>query len=205
MITLRRGSPWGVAEMDWGLLVGIAGVLIAVYTYIRTRNVKSLVYDTTDREAADFAGWQIPFADVSLKFKELPIKRLFRSYVLLWNGGNNTIDFESYLNALKFSVSSEGTIFNAGIVASDDDTNGAKATVADDCKSVTMRFEYLRARDAVIIYVNHNELPSKCKFEFFDKEKNLSRKANLEMIGFFSIFIVPFVSLIIMLISILGG
>ncbi|MGD9739363.1 MAG: hypothetical protein AB7O56_00845 [Bauldia sp.] len=168
--------------MDWiGTAFGLLGVLSGYFFYRRTRTRRTIEFAVEKRSKY----WSFfrddlldsrrprPQSRQAIIYNGAEIPELSRAYVLLRNNGTATVRFKESIHYIHLRIDSH-QILDYGIVVSDDDNNDASISLSND-GILTIYFDYLRAKDSVLFYVEHTGQPDSVQFLAEDREKDLFR------------------------------
>lgn len=135
------------------LSIGLGLLSLALALYFR--RIKKLGYKRYDiallgGEAAVFP------EELQLRFCGEIVERVASTDIAIWNAGNVTLERNDIVRADPLRVEvSNGKILRAGILQRSREVNQVEVTVLDKGSAATVEFEYLDARDGVILKVLH--------------------------------------------------
>jgi hypothetical protein len=180
--------------MDLGTLFGLFGLAFALYAYLKTRNKVALVIDHDHYVVLGKRSWpRFVEEHISVRYKDKIISRYVRTYILAWNGSDKTLGFDENLNEFYLRLPNGSQILNCGVRINDDEANqaGAKALGPEVVK---FSFEYLRSKEAVVYFVDHDADEKELALVVSEKTKNLIKKNFISPIAYLQalgIFLLP--------------
>lgn len=168
-----------------GTLIGVAGLIFAFWSYYKTKITRKLEFVSYGRSLVDPEALKV--GDYEFLVNGRRMTSLSREYILLASTGSHSVQFSEILNHATFEVHEGAEIIAAGLLQSDDPDNSAHIEFTP--KKATIKFEYLRPRDAVLFYVDHTGFDrSALKISISEKERDIVSRRALENIGFKSYF-----------------
>jgi hypothetical protein len=192
--------------MDWGTLIGLSGIALALYQYFKTRSKTALVVDEAHYVVFQEGAWpRFAREHISVLYKNKVATRLIRTYVLAWNAGNKTLVYDETLKILSLRFPEGAEIFNVGIRSNDDEANNARAEL--DSSHVALYFDYLRAGESVVYFVDHAADQKAVVLVTREKVRNLLKRNRIEATAFLelaAIAIIPLFVLFSVFIGIIG-
>lgn len=142
-----------------GIIIGITGIILAIYFYTRSRRIKKLTYQVRSFNLVNESISKLPELDV--RYKDCEIKNLTITKIAFWNSGNETITDRDLVNLdpLRISPSLGTEIFNieiAGIVESSNNFN-----LIQNSNDWNIVFDYIDVDEGCVINVYHSGNESK--------------------------------------------
>jgi len=130
-------TPW-VATV-----VGLIGVVLAIFFFIRGRVIRRLAYQATGSNLIGGQHAELP-VDVAVVYKGVPVPRVTKTTLIIWNAGNTTLDGRDIVSTdpLRIALEKDCKILDiqvvkrsrgvTGILASSDDRFPASVLVTCD-------------------------------------------------------------------------
>lgn len=153
--TMEHDTTW-----DLGSIIGVAGIvvgaLVALLFYLLSRRRSKLMYKAAGVRLIGEHG-QLP-EDVQVTYLGAPVQGLTNSTVVIWNGGNDTLEGTSLLDddPLRLEFDSDAMILNVEVLKCSRSVNHFSATVGGKPRSsVVMRFSFLDPGDGATLRVLH--------------------------------------------------
>ena len=137
-----------------GFLVGIAGILIAIVTFILTRRYKQVWYRVRSFSLVRGALSTLP--GLQVLFENKPVNALTISKIVVWNSGNETIRLSDLPEKERLSLQTVGAveILEAFILQVSTPSCGVSVRrIARD--SFGVGFDFLDPRDGFVIQLAH--------------------------------------------------
>lgn len=133
---------------------GIISAIIVGFVYYRL-GIKG-AYPTYLQKSIKLLGIEnslIP-SEIEMLFKGQSIKRLIKTYVLIWNNGRKTIDGKDIANNLRINLEHDANILSAQVTKV---TKHANRVTVDNVGGhvISFSFEYLDPKDGVLIEILH--------------------------------------------------
>jgi hypothetical protein len=149
----------GLLDKSWlGTLLGIAGIVFAVLTYIWTRRRTSLAYVYLGEHLLGSASDALP-PEIVVQYDGMSIPRLTKSTLIFWNSGENTVSGEDIVDKdpLRFRVGDDGKILSISIVKSSRAVNDFSFRELPDqiFNEMGFTFNFLDANDGVVVEILH--------------------------------------------------
>ena len=148
-------------DLFWGLIIGIAGIVIGVitaYIFFKIGKVeKKPSYAIRNRTLIRDNVSKIE--GLSITFNAKPVRNLIVSEITVWNSGREVIkrdDIET-LNHLRISSNSEeGCFYDASIVDSSKKSNNCSVEIEPNNRNILISFDYLGYQEGFVIQVIHS-------------------------------------------------
>jgi hypothetical protein len=140
-----------------GSMLGIAGLIYAVYTYRKSKIGKRL---TSTRESIEIIDPDNESSEkIEITYEGIKVPRVIKSKIILWNSGNKTIDGNDNVekDPIRVEFGSEDRIISSSIIKTTNQSNGAELNVKEDKRILFFSFDYLDPKDGVCIEVIHTE------------------------------------------------
>jgi hypothetical protein len=138
-----------------GSALGIIGIALAIYFYFRTKVNPSIAFQTGGvRLIGEHA--ELP-QEVSVSFREVPVRALTTSTAIVWNNGNTTIEGSAIVSTdpVRLTFGDATQILSTEVLKASRDAIRF-ATRADAGRSeVFVSFEFLDPGDGAVIKVLH--------------------------------------------------
>lgn len=142
-----------------GAVIGILGVLIAIYTYKRTKIGPRLVYQLDSLKVIGKDG-RTP-EEITIYYKGIKVPRIIKTTIIIWNSGTKTIDGVNIVknDPLRLEFSDEEEIIAATILKRTKEVNEFEITSSSEQRNVlNIDFEYLDPKDGVSIEILHTDV-----------------------------------------------
>ncbi|WP_321863405.1 hypothetical protein [Pseudomonas paraveronii] len=152
-------------DKSWlGTLLGIAGIVFGVLTYLWTRKRTSLAYVHLGEHLLGSASDALP-QQIVVQYNGISIPRLTKSIVILWNNGENTVNGEDIVakDPLRFHVGDDGQILSILILKSSRAVNDFSflSTPSAKANEEVFTFNFLDANDGVVVEILHTSTDRK--------------------------------------------
>lgn len=152
-------------DKSWlGTLLGIAGIVFGVLTYLWTRKRTSLAYVHLGEHLLGSASDALP-QQIVVQYNGISIPRLTKSIVILWNNGENTVNGEDIVakDPLRFHVGDDGQILSILILKSSRAVNDFSflSTRSAEANEEVFTFNFLDANDGVVVEILHTSTDRK--------------------------------------------
>lgn len=147
---------------NFSMLIGIAGLILAVFTYFKTREFRQAVYR---QKSENIIGGVNPELEsrIEIRCDNLVISRVTKTTVWLWNNGNQTIRRADISEAdpLRITFPENTQIIEAKIAGMSLAANavGVKAIKGNQ---VFPSFDFLDSTQGFACEILHNGQPDKC-------------------------------------------
>lgn len=139
-----------------GFVIGVFGFLFSIYTYLRTRERRAIIYKKAETKIIGGNGSKILDGKIEIRFSGRVIERVTKTTFWVWNGGNRTISAEDIAQGdrLRFVIPSQCEVLNASIVSVSSPSNGIflKAITTD---AIIAEFEFLDSNQGFKCEVLH--------------------------------------------------
>ncbi|MGG4452358.1 hypothetical protein [Brevibacillus porteri] len=149
-----------------GALIGILGVLIAIYTYKRTKIGPRLVYQMSSLKI--IGKNEITPEEITIYFKGIKVLRIIKTTIIIWNSGTNSIDGKNIVknDPLRLEFGEDEEIIGASILKRTKEVNDFEITNNTEQRNVLiLNFEYLDPQDGVSIEILHTDISRYPKFK----------------------------------------
>lgn len=145
-----------ILSQGWiGTLVGIAGLVLAVFFYFHSR--RSGIVTVRSHEVSMLGTGAVFPEDVEVRYRGTPVARLTASTVWIWNAGKKTVRGSDVVALDPLSLSFDGEILDCSIrrVTREAIRIAASASEEDGVGKVNWRFDFLDPGDGGILEVLH--------------------------------------------------
>ena len=145
-------------SQSWfGSLLGILGLLAAIFFYWRSKRVARLTFqhDTVTLLGSSDAAFP---DEVEIKFSGMPISRVTAETIVLWNAGNTTVGGSQIVAAdpLRFDLKS-GDILKTRVLKVTREVNAISLKpISESKKMVEIVFDYLDPEDGIAFEILHS-------------------------------------------------
>lgn len=154
------GILFNFFNQGWvGAIIGIIGVLIAIYTYKSTKIGPRLVFQMNSLKI--IGKNEITPDEITIFYKGIKVPRVIKTTFIIWNSGTKTIDGHNIVKSdplrLEFKESEE--IIGASILKSTKEVNQFEIMNDENKRNVlNIDFEYLDPNDGVTIEILHTDI-----------------------------------------------
>lgn len=159
---MMMGVMLNFFNQGWvGAVIGIVGVLIAIYTYKRSAIGPRLVYQW---KSLKIIGKNEKTPDeIEIFYKGIKVPRIIKTQIIVWNSGNKTIDGVSIVrnDPLRFEFSESEEIISASILKTTKEVNKCEIIQSIDENgenTLFLHFDYLDPQDGVCIEILHTDI-----------------------------------------------
>jgi hypothetical protein len=138
-----------------GTTLGIVGIGLAIYFYIRTKPSTRILYQTGGvRLIGEHSA--LP-NEVSVSFREVPVRALTTSTIVVWNGGNTTIDGNSVVQSdpLRFCFGVDAQILSTEVLKTSREVVRFSLVTDADRSAVLIAFDFLDPNDGAVVKILH--------------------------------------------------
>lgn len=136
-----------------GLVLAVAGILLAIYLFRRSNNLKSLAYTYKTVQFID----SMP-ADKRLRltFDDQEISKVSLTKIAVWNNSNNVIHEDDFARVKPFVITIEESELELDTykLYGAEETNNLRFLKLED-KSIRPLFDYLGPQDGFILTILH--------------------------------------------------
>lgn len=143
-----------------GLVLGVAGILFAVWTYLKTREVRQALYRI---KSENIIGGPNPEFEsrIEIRCDSVVIPRVTKTTVWFWNGGNRTIrrDDISKSDPIRIKLPDGAQVIEAKISGMTTPANSA-GLEAISSNRIIPSFEFLDGRQGFACEILHTALPT---------------------------------------------
>nr|BFD39072.1 hypothetical protein FFPRI1PSEUD_05710 [Pseudomonas sp. FFPRI_1] len=155
----------GLLDKSWlGTLLGIAGIVFAVLTYLWTRRRTSLAYVYLGEHLLGSASDALP-PEIVVQYDGISIPRLTKSILIFWNSGENTVSGEDIVDKdpLRFHVGDDGQILSISVLKSSRAVNdfSFRALPDHNLNEIGFTFNFLDENDGVVVEILHTSTDRK--------------------------------------------
>lgn len=136
-------------------VVGVVGILLAIFAIYYGRRFKKPVYFTRSVSLVDSYSSIVP--ELSLAYKGRPIPSLTYTQIAFWNIGNEVINKYDVAETdpIRFVIKDESEILDAQIDFAKKQANKFLVKVSEDKKHILIDFEYFAKNEGITIKVYH--------------------------------------------------
>ena len=140
---------------------GVAGILLAVFFYFKSRRVKAPLWSIRTINLISDRVQKFPL--LSITYGSSAVQNLSLSKVALWNGGTDVIKREDCAPAdrLRIEADGEAQILDVALLESNPTSCQASAKLSDDRKRAVLDFDYLDQQNGAVFQVIHTGQTSK--------------------------------------------
>ncbi len=139
-----------------GTLLGIAGIVMAIYFYFKSRQFSRLALQT--HEIAVIGGRTSAFDDhLEIRFGGEIVDRVTMTRSVLWNAGNVTIEGNKIVSSdpLRFQVNSENKILKIDIILQTRSVNDINFKRVDQ-NILLVDFDFIDPKDGITVEITHS-------------------------------------------------
>jgi hypothetical protein len=138
-----------------GTVLGVVGIALAIYFYTRTKPSRRILYQTGGVKLIGEHG-ELP-NEVTVSFREVPVRALTTSTIVVWNGGNITIDGDSIVRTdpLRFCFGTEAHILSTEVVKTSRDVVRFTLVTDADRTAALLGFDFLDPSDGAVLKILH--------------------------------------------------
>ncbi|MEA0565284.1 hypothetical protein [Lysinibacillus irui] len=141
-----------------GAVIGILGVLIAIYTYKRTKVGPQLVYQWDSLKI--IGKNEITPDEITIFYKGTKVPRVIKTTIIIWNSGTKTIEGNNVVRndplCLEFSETEE--VIGASVLLRTKEVNEFEISTNAEKKNILkVHFEYLDPQDGATIEILHTD------------------------------------------------
>ena len=130
-------------------VVGVSGLIFAVYAYFRTRSVKNLIYDYKSKPLFQSRQFSFLNAVYFLSDRKNHYENVNILYVIVWNRGSSVIKNSDIAEPFSVKLPLKTIIVDLGVETCDDLSSKPTITRGEN-GLVSLQFDFLRQREAVI-------------------------------------------------------
>lgn len=144
-------QPW------LGTLLGIAGLGAAVFFYLRSRKVTNLTCQHDYVSLLSDGNAAFP-KEIEIRFSGTPVNRVTAERIILWNGGNTTIEGQQVVASDPLRIQlSEGQILRVDMLKATREVNAFHLVPRKGCLNIAdVMFDYLDPGDGASFQVLHS-------------------------------------------------
>lgn len=138
----------------------VLGTILTILVSYFTRNKARIGYQTSNLKIIGNLGLNLP-QDFEVTLSGEKIESLYRSQVIVWNDGKNTINRTDITkdDPLRVVLDSQTKIFNVSLVGCSREINKAEAFDVDG-NEVEISFDFWDKKDGVVLDILHTESKS---------------------------------------------
>lgn len=147
---------YALAWLAWiGFAVGILGILLSYYFYVRNRNWKRPYCLTFTHAIAGRMLTEVP--DFRITYKGKPVPRLAVTKLVFWNAGTDTIQAVDVPAAAPFAVSiaDDAQFLNYKLDFVKKDANAVTLAIDKDLRRIDIAFDYFDKNDGFVVELLH--------------------------------------------------
>ena len=139
-----------------GLLVGVAGLGIAVLMYKRPPKRTRLAYQQVVARYFDERDYALP-DQAAMTYGDRQVKRLRKATVVLWNAGTEVLRGEDIVDAdpVRLSVV-DGRVLSHRVVKTPDAANGLRLAPSECGNGFEIQYNYLNPSDGIVVELMHD-------------------------------------------------
>lgn len=156
------GQSW------FGTLIGIVGLVAAVFTYLWTRRRTSMAYVHLGEHILGSASDSLP-AEIDVQYSGISIPRLTKTTLIIWNSGENTVSGSDIVSKdpLRFAVGSDGRILAVSVLKTSRSVNDFVLVppLERTTNEAKFTFDFLEANDGAVIEILHTSTNRKPRVE----------------------------------------
>lgn len=169
-----------LASSVLGSLLGIAGIIIAIVTYVLTRKVSRISGFHEYTILINKNNSKLP-QQVSVMYDGSPVERVSSSEFIIWNSGNSVINNKDLITMepLRIEFSQDIKLLRYQIVASNNPINNIELiTLKEYPNSILIDFDFLEKDEGMRIEVLHTGT----KNDIYEKGKLIGVKSTFSKI-----------------------
>ncbi|MEV4079107.1 hypothetical protein AB0J43_02285 [Nonomuraea fuscirosea] len=145
-----------LSDVEWGLLVGIAGLGLSIVLYMRGRKKPIPKYHTEEIRLIRGTDQLLP-KNVVISYDDEPVDSLTKTIVTFWNGGRQTLGSELIASSDPLLLSlqeDQGVILRTRILKASRLVNRLSVESVDS-RTARLDFEFLDPGDGVAVEILH--------------------------------------------------
>lgn len=145
-------QPW------LGTVLGVVGLVAAVFFFLRSRRVTRLAYQVDSYTLLGVDSSILPSA-LEIRFSGQSVPRITASRVVVWNAGNTTVVGSDVVESdpLRLELDGEGSILQASIACATRKANDLRLDAGEKGSSVlVLPFDFLDPEDGAHLRVLHS-------------------------------------------------
>ncbi|MFZ4847414.1 hypothetical protein ACOYX7_17310 [Enterococcus casseliflavus] len=150
---------FNLLNQGWiGSLIGLFGILFAIYSHYINRKVNELTY-TVKSERVVGKNDKAP-EDIEIIFKGKSVERVTNTQMTVWNSGNVTIEGKNIVekDPVRIEISEGQEIISATILEKSSDANDFIIKIDENNPNMLeVKFDYLDASDGAVIEILHTD------------------------------------------------
>lgn len=145
---MTSGDVLGMA----GLAVGLIGIGLSVYFYLKTRRIKSLAYVIREFELVHGSGSEIP--GLTISYKGTPVSNLTAAKVLIMNVGTEVVEQSDIPSKAQLEIFVENGVVLAGrCISPVADARAVNFSPPQGVAQATVAFDYLSPEESITLAV----------------------------------------------------
>lgn len=136
------------------LILAILGIVVSIYLYVKSKRKKMPLY--SKRSINVISDKFNNFANVDVSYQGKKINNLTVTKIVVWNNGNETINFLDLAATDKLRIETHEfiTLFSAEVIYQTNSTNNFKAKIENNI--IIVEFDYLDQYQGCIIKIIHS-------------------------------------------------
>jgi len=137
-----------------GLIIGITGIFLAIFFYFRSRRSKKPFYSL--RSFNLISERLQKYQDIKILFRNEPVNNLTMTKVALWNGGNDTINYQDLAQSdlLRISPKEGILIYDVELIFQSNPTCQFKTNIINN--ELIIYFDYFDQNQGCVVQVTHS-------------------------------------------------
>ncbi len=139
-----------------GALLGIAGIVAAIYFYFRSRGVSQLSFQHDGVSLLGASNAAFP-EEVEIKFSGEMVNKISAERFVLWNSGNTTIGGSQIVSSdpLCVRLSGDGKLLKTNLIKVSREVNAINVNKKND-NIAEISFDYLDPNDGILFEIIHS-------------------------------------------------
>lgn len=147
-------------SIPWlGTLIGIFGIFIAIFFYLRSRKISRLAYQHDTTSIIGSADARFP-NELEIYFDGKAVPRVTLERIVLWNAGNTTLRGSQIVKTdpLRFELrNSNASILKVNVLKHSREVNACSVTRRKDNQRIAdINFDFLDPGDGIAIEIIHS-------------------------------------------------
>jgi hypothetical protein len=138
-----------IAEHDWlgiaGLVVGIIGIVLAIYFYYRSKRKVRISY-TVDRTQLLGGHANVLPQEVTISYGDAKINNLTKDNLIIWNSGTEPITRTNIISPTLICLPDDLKLLKISELKSSPSQNHISFLALNDTQKIHLDFEYLEPR-----------------------------------------------------------
>jgi|ERR1039458_348633 hypothetical protein len=155
----------GFATNPWvgfiGSALGVAGIILSIIFYLRSRRVRRPTY--LKESVRWYDGQKVPHTELQMTFRGRPVRRFTITHLAFWNAGNETFRASDFApsSPLRLRVPDSVEVFDIRITGTTAPEIGASlegpsSFPANTQKELPVRFHYMDPNDGFCLQLIHD-------------------------------------------------